>query len=362
VEAETMGDYRYAIVLYRQNGTCLGQAAVQPDFEPALGCTRFWGMRLGRLPPLLASGGGVAAPIWDPQCGEPFISGVRSVVPDADGREIGCDIPLQYFAPAAQQLVDRQIEAGRLEEDGKYFYKVAAVPQADVAAGPAARTGAVRRLDQPLPVDDLALESLLSRAEPPDPPDPVDMPVFIHEAVREETAALARGAGSQETGGILVGRLHRDPAYPEIFAEVTAQIPARHTQGDLMRLTFTADTWAEARAALEARGLGELMLGWWHSHSYLKELCKDCSHRGQPDCRCRAEGFSPEDRWLHRTVFPRAFCVGLVVCESPCAELSQVLFGWRLGMIVRRSYHWVKSAAGGDAAPRQRGGLVHDTK
>ena len=95
--------------------------------------------------------------------------------------------------------------------------------------------------------------------------DADDMPVFIPQRVLDEAAALTRAADGRETGGVLIGRLHRDAALPEIFAEVTAQIPAEHTQGTAAKLTFTAETWSAASAAIRLRSQGEVYLGYWHS-------------------------------------------------------------------------------------------------
>jgi len=356
-----MSGYQYTVVLYREDGAPIGHAAVATDFEPALEWARFLGMRLGRVSPVLSADGGEIAPIWDPHSGEPFIAGFHAAVAGGNGREFGCDIPIQYFRGAARNLAARYVQDGLLKEKERFLYGAAALPRPDAptCAAEAPTRCTVRRLEQRLPLNDLSLDRLLGRAEVGKVVDPVDMPVFIPREVLEEAAVLTRQAGSLETGGILVGWLHRDASCPEIFAEVTAQIPAQHTQSDLTRLTFTADTWTAARAAIEARGRGELMLGWWHSHSYMKEGCKECGHQ-KPGCQGRAEFFSTEDCSLHRTVSHRAFCVGLVVSNSPCEGLTEVLFGWRHGMIAHRGYHILPSPAASSVAAGDAGGQVHD--
>ena len=61
------------------------------------------------------------------------------------------------------------------------------------------------------------------------------MPVFLPQRVLDEAAALTRAERGRETGGVLIGNLRHDPAVPDIFAEVTAQISAEHTRGDAVK-------------------------------------------------------------------------------------------------------------------------------
>ncbi len=361
-----MNCYQYAVFLYREDGSPLGQARVVMDFEPVLEWVRFLAVRLGRTAAVLSADGGDVAPIWDPRNGEPFIAGLHVAVVGNDGREVGCDVPREYFRGASRSLALRLVQRGVMKETDRFFFAAAALPPAETStpapavAAPARCT--VRRLEQALPLNDLSLDGFLERTQAGHVIDPVDMPVFIPQDVFEETAALAHGAAPRETGGVLAGRLHRDVSRPEIFAEVTAQIPARHTQSDLTRLTFTADTWTETRREVEARGQGELMLGWWHSHAYLQENCKKCGGQTRVTCQGRAEFFSPEDCALHRAVFHRAFCLGLVVSDSPCEGLTHALFGWRLGMIAHRGFHVLKAPAVNGITAGDIGGNGHGAK
>ena len=105
-------------------------------------------------------------------------------------------------------------------------------------------------------------------------------------------------ASGRETGGILIGRLHHDAALPEIFAEVSAQIPAEHTLGTVARLTFTAETWSAASAAIRLRNQGEVYLGYWHSHP-VREWCraKECTLEKQKTCRLAKDFFSAKTTW-----------------------------------------------------------------
>ena len=135
----------------------------------------------------------------------------------------------------------------------------------------------------------------------------------------EETVELMVRAGGKETGGILIGHLHRDPGRRQLFLEVTAQIPAQHAEQELARLTFTPETWTAVDAALALRGKGEIQLGWWHSHP-ASHWCDDCPPETRR--RCKSAGapsgdfFSAHDVALHRTVFPRAYSIALVLSDG----------------------------------------------
>ena len=58
-------------------------------------------------------------------------------------------------------------------------------------------------------------------------------------------------------------------------------------------------------------------------------------------CKVSGEFFSSQDLALHRTVFPRAYSLGLVVSDSYAHGLTYPLFGWRNGMVQERAYRIV---------------------
>ena len=109
-----------------------------------------------------------------------------------------------------------------------------------------------------------------------------------HVAVLDEARELTLSVTGKETGGVLIGQLHRDPGLGVLFAEVTAQIPARHVEANATKLSFTAATWTEVQAALDLRTRGESMLGWWHSHP-VREWCKDCPEEKRRQCSLGGE-------------------------------------------------------------------------
>jgi hypothetical protein len=167
--------------------------------------------------------------------------------------------------------------------------------------------------------------------------------VFVSPAVVEEATALTLDEGASETGGILIGHLHRDPVSGQVFVEITAQIPARHTVGSSVKLTFTADTWTDVRATIALRSHDEMMLGWWHSHP-AREWCKECPPERQRACPLGAGFLSSDDRALHRAMFPRAFCVALVMTNTTDGARAR-LFGWRSGVLQPRGFRLL----GGDS-------------
>jgi hypothetical protein len=156
--------------------------------------------------------------------------------------------------------------------------------------------------------------------------------------VLDEITALTKQAAPLETGGALVGHLHRDAAARQVFTRVTAQLPAKHTEASAVRLMFTADTWASLRLEIGARRCDELMVGWWHSHP-VQEWCRlnQCPEREHDACALAKNIFSEHDRAVHRTVFTGAHTVALVANDVSPAAVRFSVYGWSLGMLQARS-------------------------
>jgi proteasome lid subunit RPN8/RPN11 len=181
-----------------------------------------------------------------------------------------------------------------------------------------------------------------------------DVHVFIPRQVVEEAVAIANRARTVETGGVLVGSLHRAASTGDIFVEVTAQVPALHTESSAATLTFTPETWSAVRAAIDLRGQDELLLGWLHSHP---NFCQDCPPERKNRCLMSRSFFSATDCHLHRTVFSRAYQIGLLLSDHGEPELELNLFGWRHGSIESRGFHVLE-----DSCPSsQREGTAHAT-
>jgi len=342
--------YRYALLLYREDETPLGQAALEPDWDPAVEWTWFEGLRRGRLGAGEPAPEPAVRPLWLDGTGEPYLRGFRV---ELDGNGAGrsvCDFSTAYFQAHAESASSRLVEEGRLDAGDRYRYLAAAFPRTAAQGAGADAAFNVRAVPPELAIEEASLADALAGAGLVGVETNGDMPVVLPPAVLAEAAQLARQAEGVETGGILIGHLHRDPAVPEIFARVTAQIPARETEADSVSLTFTAETWTDVRAALDLRHSGELMLGWWHSHP-VREWCKDCSEEKQRQCPLAAGFLSAQDRALHRAVFPRAYSLALLANDVAFDEPTFTLFGWRQGRIERRGFHLLGSGAEGPLEP-----------
>ena len=326
--------YHYALAFRRADGSSAGQVPITVDWEPACESTRFEAFRRRGLEPQSSAEPRVD-PIWHETMGEPYVGGVRMSV-DVSGEEAAAsEFTLAYFGdlvhPAVQQLVDQK----RAQSGETLTYHVVAFPrprQAEVFP-----VFASEEVVSPPPCRRTALEMYVRAAVTMGEAAQDDFFVFLHPTVIRDTTSLAGLAGPIETGGILVGHLHRDIGHGGLFVEVIAQIPARG-KGSSTKLTFTAQTWTEVRAALDLRRQDELMLGWWHSHP-VKEWCKSCPVERQEVCTLRRGFLSAEDRLLHRTVFPRAYSVALVLSDVVDLGITYRAFGWRQGILQPRGFH-----------------------
>ena len=235
---------------------------------------------------------------------------------------------------AATELVTQRVIA-----DGTFYrYKISAFPRAE---SPLRKNSDPFRLEEESVTLNFRLSQLDSfshRATAFGTLHTGDMPVFFPQSVLAEAAEFTQRADCVETGGVLVGYLHRDSATDEIFIEVTAQLPAQHTHSELTQLKFTADTWKAARDLIALRRRSELMIGFWHSHPGKYFCGRDCPPEKRRHCPLQKPFFSPEDLALFRAVFPRAFSLALVVTNAD-AGLVHSLFGWRDALLVERGFH-----------------------
>jgi hypothetical protein len=329
-------DYRYALLLFRRDGSALGSASVTVDWEPAAEWTRFYNARRGGIP---LCGEGIASiePLWDRTEGEPYMRGFR-VAYASGGQKVTSDFPSGYFSELAAKASAEFVKRGKLEAGDTYLFQ--AVAFAKNGNGKPAEGPALEVVEEKpyLEFVESRLDDFQRRSLPAGVVDADDMPVFIPQRVLDEAAALTRGVEGRETGGVLIGRLHRDAGLPEIFAEVSAQIPAEHTRGTVTKLTFTAETWSAASAAIRLRNQGEVYLGYWHSHP-VREWCrnKECTLEKQKNCRLAKNFFSEDDVTVMRAAFPRGHSVGLVANDTAFG-LSFSLFGWREGKIQSRGF------------------------
>ena len=341
--------YRYAILMFDGDDASLGQVLIDPDWEPALEWARLQALRRHGLE-LAGAGAGEPSslaiePLWH-EAGAPYIRGFQVRMTGAEADPEPCELSLRFFHDAADVAAKRLIEDGKLERGTTYRYAACAFPispdhDADLA-GSRARFAVERQPARPRLLQS-SLSERLRGAEPiaaggGEQEDAAELPVLLPARVLEEAADLARTEEGIETGGLLIGHLHHDPGMAELLVEVTAQLPARHTCGDATKLTFTAQTWTEARATLALRGKDEIMLGWWHSHP-VRHWCRNCPLDRQRDCALARGFLSADDRALHRAIFPSAYSVALLASDVAFDEVSFSLFGWRQGRLEPRGFH-----------------------
>lgn len=326
--------FRFSAALSDEEGTRLGNVLLDVDWEPAWECARFEWLRALRP---VADRDARIEPDWDPELGQPGIRGFRIVRKDTP--PIG--FPKSFFMPAVRKAAASLVRSGQLGDGDRVRFVPSAHPIAKGTATPA--PGASRmELSEPReswPVTEASLNARNTRPGPGDssPGGGDDVPLVVPASLLERVGARSRMAGEVETGGVLVGHLHRDPATSGLWVEVTEQLPASHTVAEMTKLTFTPQTWTDAREQLRARARGELMLGWWHSHLG-RVVCRGCADEARRVCQFSRGFFSLHDRHFQRTAFPRAWQIGLVVNDAATGELSFSVFAWRLGEIEARNF------------------------
>jgi hypothetical protein len=336
-------NYRYCLLLYRRDGSPLGSAAAAVDWEPAAEWAQFYHARRGEVPPF-GEGTTTIEPLWDSAVGEPFMRGFRLAY-YGGGRRVTTEFPSAYFSEMASRAATEFVAGGKLEADDAFLFQPAAfLANGNNNGKPVGLELEVVEEKPAIEFVESRLDDFQRRSSPVGAVDTGDLPVFIPRRVLDEAATITRANEGRETGGVLIGRLHRDGALPEIFAEVTAHIPAQHTLGTVAKLTFTTETWNSVNAAIRLRNRSEIYVGYWHSHP-VRAWCqsKGCTPEKQKTCRLAKDFFSEDDVSVMRAVFPRAYSVGLVANDTAFADVSFSLFGWHEGKIHPRGFYLLEA-------------------
>jgi proteasome lid subunit RPN8/RPN11 len=351
---KTRHSHRLMVGLFKHDGTALGQAPVAPDWEPAVEAVRLCAQRRLGLAAIGADAAVEFRPVWQTSLGEPYLSALDTVLAVPGRGEVSCRLPAAYFKSLATAASVPLVSQGLLQSGESFDYLVMAFPDTTPALPAARGRFVVEEIPVPLPLKASAMDGYLSRAVECGDHDPQDIRVFLPQGVLDEADAMTRQSPAIEVASVLIGHLHRDLGLGEIFLEVTAQVPARNSQGTSVRVTFGPDTYQAVDNAIALRGQGEQWLGWLHSHPASAWCNPQCSPEARAVCPLQRVFFSADDCDVHRTLFPKAYCIALLVTNTD-AGLLHTLFSWRNGLIVQRGFHILDGhqtpcPAGGQAA------------
>jgi hypothetical protein len=164
-----------------------------------------------------------------------------------------------------------------------------------------------------------------------------DLEVRCEERVLHDALQLAREAGEEEAGSILLGHLYRAPEAAEACPtlHLTALVPAEAGHRAKTSFEFTPESFNRARAVLNERHRNEVFCGWQHNHP---DLCSPrCAPEDRKVCALRKPFLSDHDLFLQETVFPAPFHVALLISDDG-SGLTPSLWGWRDGFMARRSF------------------------
>ena len=332
--------YRYLLDLSRLDGRPLGQVPMAIDWVPATEWGRLVALRCWGEPARVAQAAPVIQPVWHEKSGAPFIAGLRVLMRARGLPEVAAEIPLDYFRSHAVRASRTLVDQKKIEAGDRFNFAVSAFPDST----PCQRAGEddpdFEEMSPPLPLLPASFRAFLANATPYGEQDRRDLPVFVPQPVLDEVIALTEAAGPNETGSILLGRLRRDDG--DLFLEITAQIPARHTEADTTKLAFTAETWSAVEAAIALRRGDEQWASWFHSHPARYWCQKDCPPEAKEKCPLGTSFFSSDDCSVHRAIFWRAHNVALLVTNAP-SGLKLAMYGWRQGLIVSRGFHILNS-------------------
>ena len=120
---------------------------------------------------------------------------------------------------------------------------------------------------------------------------------------------------------------------------VLDRIPAdTGTTQSRVHIGFSPETFAAAQRTLEARGTGQVIAGWHHSHP---PACGRLCLQTVPACATDNVFFSAADRDVHRRGFNAPYMVGLVSGKGAHRRADDPVmraFGWRDGVIGEKTF------------------------
>lgn len=318
----------------------LGQHPIEPDWLPAEEALRFEWLRQGHDSPIRASDIHIT-PQWT-EAGAPYVA---SVSVTASGTP-SVSIPVSFFRAEARKIESALVEQEKLKKGDSYTFKTLAYARARPSAPLKPDVFNIEEEEVEPPLTERDIDELVSQSTTDDEAAESEsaLRVFIPQSILDETRALGEAAGNIETGGILIGHVHRDPARSVIFLEVTAQIPAAHTSASATSLSFSDDTWLAARAAIAIRNRNEQPILWWHSHPS-KWFCNEtCPMEQRLKCAMQQSFLSADDLLLHRTVFSKAWQAALLVNVAD-AGTTHTVWGWSEGSVRQISFRVLDGAS-----------------
>lgn len=267
-------------------------------------------------------------PVWKNNA-PPLVDALEFSTPDR--RHVVRLDATKLFLRDARRTSTRLVRQKALEEGAEFTYQIAAHQRGEEGGDPSS-SSLLRYefIERPETPPSLAAIDGEFHHEP-------DIEVFVEEQVLLDSVQLAREAGDEEAGSILLGQLCRtgELADATSYLHLTALVPAAHGNRAKTSFEFTPQCFNRARAILEERNRGEIFCGWQHNHP---DLCSSkCAPEERERCPLRTPFLSEPDLLLQETVFPAPFHVALLVSHDG-KKLSPSLWGWRDGFIARRSF------------------------
>ena len=343
-------DFQYYAAFETPDGGRIGDVRLGVDWIPALRWAEFEQDVVNDCMPENRSARPLIEPVWSQQSNRPYIGGIR--IRRSEEGDDTVAFPLSYFCNAVIEASSQLVATGALTAGQRFDYKVFALADAQDRHPPSSGV-VVAAVEAPPAIDRIEMAPLMAAVEAHSGnvaapssasslPLTTVMPIFIPQQAFDEATELAQGASDVETGGILVGNLCRD-SNGTLFSIVTAQIPAEHTTATRQSLRFTPETWVKVDAAIRLRGLGEIPLGWWHSHPF---FCSNCSPEQRALCPFSSPAFSAADRDLHREVFQQSWSIALLLSFLGDERPSYDVFAWNHGQIEAVKYFTLPARSG----------------
>jgi hypothetical protein len=243
-----------------------------------------------------------------------------SIEIEGNGKCFERPFPPQSMSAVAQRKVLELVNQKVMKLGETYHYYLQSVPvESAESTEPRVHGAKAKGLFEPPVFESARLAECLAKSQPiigaAEPPEPWAEPtfeIFVTEQVWDEGRKLAHRGDKNESAALYTGRLFRDTDSPEVFVVWDACLEAKQAVEEEYSVTFTGETWAQARQMLDLRrkriNPRELFCASVHRHPWFPEadsqgrrMCEACA--AAKYCgRSTAHPSTADFQW-HRTVF-----------------------------------------------------------
>ena len=182
--------YRFVMMLFRQDGVLLGEHPVTVDWKPAYEWAQFLAIRKGHMPPDTRASHSVK-PIWHSTLGEPYMGGFQIILGRNGQNDLSSGFLSSYFKDLAEEVSSHFVANGTMKSGATFQYLMTAFADSIVPSAPSPSRLVVKETAGTIALCDTNRSVFQDRSMVFGDIQHDDIPVFIPRDILDETEPLA---------------------------------------------------------------------------------------------------------------------------------------------------------------------------